>query len=609
MSREVNCLNSKVLIDYVEETVGISRPWLNNLPELDGVEDPRAFLTDDHNWISSSLMKELYRKAREFTGDETVAVKAGFESVSKKRLGYVQEFFFKAITTPAMGLKRVQSINDKFNRTKRIEIVELSRNGGVVRLHWFKGMDLSKDFCWMNQGIYKAITTVWGLPPMEVTETECYFRGGSCCEYHLDWKPGGRRLFFKNLLVNLIPGHPYFKTALAELEKERNLLEEKFAESRSLTISLAEKIKRLAAVQEASRLAVSPTELSDVLNEVMTLMVKVTGFERAILMLLDDEGRMLRFGQGVGAPEEMFDKFRDYEVPLSRMSNLMIRVAHGGLPVFIEDVKSSDLNLDNPIIKYFKPASFFAVPVSVRDKVIGVLVADKGSTLSTITQEDRDYLITFVNQIAGPLEQSRLLDKNRKSYLNSIKALVMALEARDPYTRGHSERVTDYSVELANVLDFPPSNVDMLRDIVPLHDIGKLGIPDSMLHKKTPLEKHEIEIIRNHTVVGTQIVAPLDLGVGALSIVRNHHEWFDGGGYPEGLAAEEISEVARIVSVTDAFDAMTTRRPYRAGMSIRAALKQLEDGVETQFDPSIVKAFVGAVKSELIRIPINIPQL
>jgi HD-GYP domain-containing protein (c-di-GMP phosphodiesterase class II) len=287
----------------------------------------------------------------------------------------------------------------------------------------------------------------------------------------------------------------------------------------------------------------------------------------------------------------------------------MVKVVHSGIPRFIEDIKNSSLNLDNPIIKEFKPVSFFIVPVAVRDKVIGVLAADKGAVQSIITQDDRDYLTAFVNQIASAIEQSKLLEKNRKSYLNSIKTLVMALEARDKYTRGHSERVTYYSIELANILGLPEYSIDVIRDIVPLHDIGKLGVPDSLLHKKTSLEKDEMEAIRNHTVVGAQIVSPLHLQKDSLCIVRNHHEWFNGDGYPDGLSAGEIPEVTRIVSVTDAFDAMTTRRPYRAGMSIRYALRQLVDNAGTQFDPSIARAFDEAVRSELVKLPLDIPQL
>jgi response regulator RpfG family c-di-GMP phosphodiesterase len=376
-----------------------------------------------------------------------------------------------------------------------------------------------------------------------------------------------------------------------------------------LTRKLDEKIKRLNAIQEATRLVISTTNLREVLTNVMKLMVKVTGFERAVLMMVDEEEGVLKFGQGVGADEEQIEKFANYKVPLTRMSNLMVQVAHEGMPTYIDDVKSSALNLDNPLIKEFVPSSFLLVPVTVRDKVIGVLAADKGSTRAAITQDDQDYLIAFVNQIAGAIENSRLVEHNRKNYLSGIKSLVTALEARDAYTRGHSERVTYYSVELANLLDLPPPRIDLLADIVPLHDIGKLGLPDSLLLKMTPLEKNEIEAIRNHTVLGEQIVAQLSLDKEGLAVIRGHHEWFNGQGYPDGLAGLEISDMARIVSITDAFDAMTTRRPYRAGMSIRGAISQLEQNANTQFDPIIVKKFAEAIKAGLIKLPGNIPQL
>lgn len=194
-------------------------------------------------------------------------------------------------------------------------------------------------------------------------------------------------------------------------------------------------------------------------------------------------------------------------------------------------------------------------------------------------------------------------------FLEGVHALVFALEAKDAYTRGHSMRVANYSVEIARALKLDSDLVDTIALGAELHDVGKIGVSESVLHKAGKLSDAEYRHIMEHTVIGARILGPLMRDApGALAIVRSHHERLDGRGFPDGLKGDAIPFEARLVSVADAFDAMTSVRPYRPSRSVEHAMHELEQGKRVQFDPEVVDAFLQAFAGQAA-LPIPTPQL
>jgi putative two-component system response regulator len=194
-------------------------------------------------------------------------------------------------------------------------------------------------------------------------------------------------------------------------------------------------------------------------------------------------------------------------------------------------------------------------------------------------------------------------------FLEGVHALVFALEAKDAYTRGHSMRVANYAVETARALELDKDLIDTIALGAELHDVGKIGVSESVLHKAGKLSDAEYRHIMEHTVIGARILGPLMRDApGALAIVRSHHERVDGKGVPDGLKGDVIPFEARLVSVADAFDAMTSVRPYRPSLSVTHALRELEEGKGVQFDGDIVNAFLKAF-AETATLPIPTPQL
>jgi putative nucleotidyltransferase with HDIG domain len=265
--------------------------------------------------------------------------------------------------------------------------------------------------------------------------------------------------------------------------------------------------------------------------------------------------------------------------------------------------------------------------------IVVTAVAEVESAVACLQMGALDYVAKPFHldevraRVSQALDKRRLLIENRsyqknlevrveaqarrieELFLEGVHALVYALEAKDAYTRGHSMRVANYSVEIARALSLDSDLIDTIALGAELHDVGKIGVSEIVLHKAGKLSDAEYRHIMEHTVIGARILGPLMRDApGALSIVRSHHERLDGTGFPDGLKGNAIPFEARLVSVADAFDAMTSVRPYRPSLSVTHAMRELEEGKGVQFDGDVVDAFLRAFAGAS-SLPIPTPQL
>lgn len=189
-----------------------------------------------------------------------------------------------------------------------------------------------------------------------------------------------------------------------------------------------------------------------------------------------------------------------------------------------------------------------------------------------------------------------LYTKMRKVYLDTIRALAAAIDAKDPYTKGHSERVAEMSLALAQELNLSDKDIENIEYTALLHDIGKIGIADNILGKNSSLTNKEFDKIKEHTVMGAKIIEPVDFLKSSYEAIYHHHERYNGDGYPDGIKEKKIPLSARIIAVADAYDAMGSDRPYRKKLSHNKILKELKEQSGQQFDPEVVKAFISVLK-------------
>ena len=275
--------------------------------------------------------------------------------------------------------------------------------------------------------------------------------------------------------------------AIDEMTRDKSLLKEKFDELSEANRELREKVMMLKEINGATRALASLTDPQKVLEQTMQTIVSVFGFDRAIIMMVDDTGQNLEFRYGVGESPELVARLRGYRVSLSREENLLVRVLKG--KIRISDVKAAGLNPTNKILADFRPSSFVVSPLIAENKPIGILGADRRGSHTRVTQSDVEFLSIFANSIGTVFLHARMDEGLRMSTVNSVRALVQAIEEKDPYTRGHSERVADYSSEVARILGFSDPQIEILHYATILHDVGKIGIPSPSFtrHGRSPL--------------------------------------------------------------------------------------------------------------------------
>ena len=205
-----------------------------------------------------------------------------------------------------------------------------------------------------------------------------------------------------------------------------------------------------------------------------------------------------------------------------------------------------------------------------------------------------------IKAIDSELSESREIIE--QAYLEAIETLRYTVEAKDFYTRGHSDRVAAYSVLIGEKLGLSEEELKTLETGGLVHDIGKIGIPDSILLKETSLTNEEYAEIKNHPLIGAHILSYASIFTNLIPIVKYHHERYDGKGYPSGISGEDIPLLARIVSIADTFDAMISRRSYRNALSLDFAIKELKKAMGTQLDPNIVPIFIDIIENEYEKI-------
>jgi putative nucleotidyltransferase with HDIG domain len=210
--------------------------------------------------------------------------------------------------------------------------------------------------------------------------------------------------------------------------------------------------------------------------------------------------------------------------------------------------------------------------------------------------EDADILTAITEMAGNALHRVRLHKELEESYVGTVLALANAVDAKDTYTGDHSARLAELALAVGHELGIQNGFLEDLRWGAMLHDIGKIGVPDQILRKPTPLTEEEWSIVRQHPTVGAQILSPVPKLAGAARIVRCHHERYNGGGYPDGLAAGDIPLGGRILAVVDAYGAITDERAYKRSRGHHDAIAELLFCSGTQFDPAIVNAFIRAVK-------------
>ena len=389
-------------------------------------------------------------------------------------------------------------------------------------------------------------------------------------------------------VLNKKEGEPFEKRDLTILTALALRISTILEKARLFT-TLDRSVKQFATLADVDALLNSTLDQKVIRKRAMEAITLLMDAEVGSLLLVDDEKRELYFEVALG---EKGDKVK--EIRLKMGEGIAGWVAECGEPLLIHDVKkdprfykSADKKTD------FITRDMICVPVKVKDKIIGVLQAINRKE-SVFTEGDLKLFQLFSNQVAIALDNARLYEETRETFFAVAEALAEAIEKRDPYTGGHTKRVVNYSLAAAKYLSLSSNEIEHLKFSAILHDIGKIGIEDRVLRKSGKLDGEEIKIMNMHPALGADIMGHIKQLRDLIPGMMYHHERPDGSGYPDGLKGGEIPIIARIISVADTYDAMTTDRPYRKGLSNQTAIDEIKRYAGSQFDKDVAMAFVKA---------------
>ncbi len=391
-------------------------------------------------------------------------------------------------------------------------------------------------------------------------------------------------------VINKNDGKPFTKSDLKVMTSLANHFSI-IMERANLFTELDGRIKQFSTLNEVGNLLISTLDQSVVRHRAMEAITKLMHAETGSLLLLDREREELYFEVALGAKGR-----RLKEVTLDIGEGIAGWVAKYGKPLIIHDV-TKDKRFQGNIDKRskFRTRNMICVPVSIKGNIIGVLQAIN-KVSGTFTKEDLKLFQLFSNQVAIALDNARLYEEIKDTFYATSGALAEAIEKRDPYTGGHTKRVLAYCLAIANHLRMPKTTLEVLRLSAVLHDIGKIGIEDRILRKDAPLDAMEAASMKMHPELGAEILKHVPQLRDIVPGMLYHHERVDGLGYPKGFKKEQIPLIARIISVADTYDAMTTTRPYRKGLDPEVALRELKKCSGRQFDANVVAAFLRAFR-------------
>ena len=353
------------------------------------------------------------------------------------------------------------------------------------------------------------------------------------------------------------------------------------------------RFERLNLLLQLGRILNSTLDHREVRRRAMEAATQLMKAEVGSLLLLDAKREHLYFEVALGEKEEMVKT-----VTLNVGEGIAGWVAQNGEPLLVNSPDKDPRFFRGVDGKTgYKTRNMICVPVKTKGRVVGVLEAINKKAARGFNAEDLALFASLADLVAIALDNARLYQELEEMFFQTAESLSDAIEKRDPYTGGHTKRVTTYSLAIARHLFLKPDETKWLRLASVLHDVGKIGIEDQILRKQEPLSREEFNMIKHHSNIGAEIITHVRQLREIIPGVKYHHEQIDGGGYPEGLKGEQMPLLAKIVAVADTYDAMTTDRPYRKAKTKEVAIGELKKCSGTQFDKDVVEAFIQAYRN------------
>jgi HD-GYP domain-containing protein (c-di-GMP phosphodiesterase class II) len=634
--------NSRIIDSFIK-LIKSKYPYVNVVELLELSEMQPYEVADQGHWFTQHQVNTFYDRAARMTGNPNLAREAGRYAASPDSSGVMRQYAL-GMVGPAKVYELINKAVTNFTRSSVYESRRLSSNKMEITVTPRPGVQERAFQCDNRAGFFEAIGMVFhkNLPHLE--HPECIFSGGKVCRYIISWQKtrltgwqtarnaafalitvlGGVSLFFNPVaaMEAAIPVSAMIALLVVVFRQKHDMeaLHERLDNFKDSSDSLLEQINQNynnALVSNEIGQAISrQTNIDDILASVVLVLEKRLDYDRGLILLANHSRSKLVFRAGFGYAEEQISTLTKTTFHLNKPESQGVFVVsmREQKPFLVNDINELDGHLSLRSLMFAKKLgsqSFICCPIICDGESVGILAVDNLKSKRPLLQSDMSLLMGIAPVIGISIHNANLLEAKFSQFSSFLKVMAASIDARDPLTAGHSEKVTQYSVEICNQLGLNAAECEMIRVAALLHDYGKIGVPDAILKKNGRLSDMEYEIVKTHCYKTRDILDQVNFeGIyrQVPEIAGAHHEKVDGTGYPKGLKGKAIPTGAKIIAVADFFEAVTSMRHYREPMPLEEAFRLLREGCGSHFDKKIVDALITCRRRAVAEDELNAEQ-
>ncbi len=584
-------------------------------------------VADQGHGVTQDQVDRFYEKIVDMTGNIRIAREAGQYAASLPEANLMSKYIL-ALVGPAVAYGLIGKASANFTRAEVYETRKLSSHSVEVKVTPKEGITEKPFQCENRIGILEAISVKLTKSSPVIEHPECIFKGGKSCTYTIKWDnsapavlgqvnrllipflaaANGAALIFAPFpaLRLLLPASLVIGLAFNFFLKrtEAHFLSEHLKEVHDSTDELIKQINinynNTVIAHEIGQAISTHITIDEVLKNVILISEKRLEFDRGMILLADEKKSKLEYRSGFGYLDDHINLLKKTSFDLTKPDSKGVFVIsfREKRPFLINDIDAIMHDLSPRSLDFARKVgtkSFICCPIVCDNEPLGILAVDNIYSRRPLVQSDMSLLMGIASVIGIAIKNAQLLEYREKQFQSVVKVLASSIDARDPLTAGHSEKVTLYAIGICEELNLPREFQEMIRIAALLHDYGKIGVKDRILTKKGPLTSREYDVLKTHALKTKTILDQMNFeGIYEKipEIAGSHHERCDGAGYPRGLSGEEIPLGARIIAVADFFEAITAKRHYRNPMTYKNAVRTLKKASGDHLDSRIVNIFL-----------------
>ena len=584
-------------------------------------------VADQGHWFTQEQVNLFHERLKKLTGNDDIAREAGRYAASPEAIGVMRQYIL-GLVGPSKTYEMFGRASSKFTRSSHYESRKLAGNLIEVTVTPHEGVMEQPFQCANRTGFLEAASMIFNYELPQIDHPECIFKGDKVCRYIIHWKKNQSfiwhrarnfvTLFLSLVVLALLYIDPWFTaqtvlpagfvvvlllTIIAEHQGKKEMkssLDNLWNSSDQLLEQINMNYNNALMTNEIGQVISRQTNIDDILLSVVQILENRLDYDRGLILLTNREKDRLVFCAGFGYNEEQLGLLKKTAFHLNRPGSkgAFVVALREQKPLLINDVNEIEGDLSPRSLAFLNKLgakSFICCPIICEDEGLGILAVDHLKSKRPLLQSDMSLLMGIAPVIGISIRNADLIDARGRQFRSILKVMAASIDARDPLTAGHSEKVTEYALGICSELGLSQEYRELIRVAALLHDYGKIAVPDAILKKNGRLTHDEFEIVKTHSSMTREILEQINFE-GVFSkipeIAGAHHEKIDGSGYPLGLKGKNIPLGARIIAVADVFEAVTAKRHYRDPMSIEEAFSLLREGSGKHFDRRLVDSLI-----------------